>query len=1785
MPRIRINPDSEDAWIIKALGQQEFDIAGSTPEEIDASFSALRQRASQTAIDRDRQNQDSFDAALKQPGLGVSLQSFSEYTPLTKQGKAAKSQQEKTVKSGLQQRTSNRIKSLNEKTANAYSLEDTVDIYKNYDAYKQAGLKSVPSWLKQKHQARIDEESKYAKEAASLVSGIRDEFTDVLGLVTDEERKKGISEYLSKQGKPKEIQEAAKKGVEDNRAKKLQKQIEGLRSAGVPQGREKEIGDQIAGITVETDPYQEFKDKSALGFALDSPRILGDAVARLKSALGAQKFKVDDKEIGLPEEIKSRSLAVLERAIKDGHIDAETGSYNPNWWLATVAGKAGLKGLPDYSTPIGPKLKGVVLNSTGLAAQASSDFEKTIGPRAKRVLDAASPGDAVYEALNNTYDGFADNVQGIMSLAAWDTEPTANYMRKAYESYVKQTEGARPILGFEQAMLNEEASTQMGGQLIAGMKEGVKRLFTDSATAFAGDPFNSIANLVGLARLVNAGLAPLPDGADGAKFKAQAGEFLKKVDDVVNGTAFVNKGIELAKPAVKKVLDTPAVKDIARKARTWFSPYTDQEIAVKNARSVGQKAVSQVEQIYENIQKAKDRGVPERQAAIEAIDKASPEGASFFAKEIIRDKIFRGLVDNPELMVNKIEDPVGAAKAYLNDSVVDLKKHIKEEDLAVAGYQPTFSPRGMYDAPTVKGKKDYETVEVDSTMLAKELDVRIDEMPKSVQEDLFRRTMRIKARLRSGQKMVYPEFRPMEMGGVIRVSQLNPLVDNFALLAAMVDEAKGAPVPVSIRKQDKSMIMGPLAGPKQIIDAIPEVWRTRRGAEFYKNRSTRDVQQLLKDFKEDVPNDYALYLKRARNQNRTNEVNAAAFEELEKLFLESTGLKKDDFYTKTTLGGLSKSVDDYMDELVVRRSYRLPGAATAVPSLYGVGRVTSELGMRPTKSGKQLRPVGPASTATPPGSLDLVQQTVLSDIPRPQQTRLDIPVGLSQRNRQMLAMKETPDRAAFQSAVEEMEAGRIAERDKIVSQMGPEAPFDVEAQSLVEDLLKRSSKFNEGLFAKKLEARSEVLKSAQRQALEAIRERSLRDTRMVLSGMDWDPKQLNPMLFEGAPEQVAARMIESQGEKGQSFVSKMEIEDANDSVRNSFALPKDGAFSVPAYVNDAFQFLVDTDNFINSENKMRKLSSAVKRWFTTRSIGTFANNNMSNIALRALATGRLGAKDLGLSIRDIQSYLKGGRKQDADASSLGLSPQRYEMLKIMDQKGVFDSDVLSREVMDSKLSAMPSDYFQQVLEGVGADKLSKPVAAYNRAMNKLEKGYNLSDVVFKADHVFDSSARFRSNLDALMPGEFVDVPVGKAYTQRVYRSSDGKFKLGGEQGPELFDSDLRRISTEQAIVSANDMYFDYSDIPKIMDRLRATGYDSMLINPFFTWAWKAMYIPFVKKGLAGQVLTGGKNYKTNSRAFRQARNRSILGNELKRQLLLLGGTSMSRKQTAQTQKNKALRILSRFSKDTPYRGIASYALNDSILIGTSGIDFSGANDPLQGMLKKALPAETLGAPVLGDKKEVVSTWADGLKNDAERGFLAEMIKNNPDYEEYMVTKVRSAFPLSQYDTIEATARTLQAGQSLLFSLYDHYANTSPGETKFDATMQLAVGALVGSKDIPKVIKAFKKNSDPSEALAAIFGKRRLDNNVFNLAMDSIAKDWRGNAKDALDLDERPSGGKEEYDYSMKIKMMNAVIRREMQSFYDNVQREAEEAGMQIEKKATRPRFVGALRAEQIRRGE
>ena len=102
MPRIRIRPDSEDAWIIKALGQQEFDIAGSTPEEIDASFAALRQRARQTAVDRNRQNQDSFDAALKEPGLGVSYQSMFEYTPLTKEGRSAKRQQEKKVESGLQ---------------------------------------------------------------------------------------------------------------------------------------------------------------------------------------------------------------------------------------------------------------------------------------------------------------------------------------------------------------------------------------------------------------------------------------------------------------------------------------------------------------------------------------------------------------------------------------------------------------------------------------------------------------------------------------------------------------------------------------------------------------------------------------------------------------------------------------------------------------------------------------------------------------------------------------------------------------------------------------------------------------------------------------------------------------------------------------------------------------------------------------------------------------------------------------------------------------------------------------------------------------------------------------------------------------------------------------------------------------------------------------------------------------------------------------------------------------------------------------------------------------------------------------------------------------------------------------------------------------------------------------------------------------------------------------------------------------------------------------------------
>lgn len=1758
MAVVRIKPGSSASWLIKALGTDTVELDGNTQDELKAAFEELKSRTLAEARERSQRNKDSFDALLEKS----------------------------TVKKRGPESIKQRVEQLNAKSSYRYDPSDVVDIYNNYTTYKQAGLRGVPGWLNEKHAQGEKQRAEAARESASLVSGIADSLG--MNFVTDSARSEGLAEKLAQMAEGALVQKAAAEGVRKNRKKKQESFYSELRSRGAREGQEEQASRSIAKKTVETNPYRKLVNPLTQRSIISAP---GNVKNRVKSELDNMTFEIDGKNQPLPNSVKNRTMQALQEYIDGGYVDENSGEFDPKSWIGVSLGKMGLKGAPKFSSPIGHKLRGVVLNSAGISSQAAKDWEATVGKEAKKVLESDGFLEGSGQVLNNAYNDFTGNIQGLIAIADWDTQPLSDHMRSAWEAYLVQTEGGRPVLGAELKMLDEEASTQMAAQLVEGMKEGVARLFTDTKRSLAGDPFNSLATAVGLARLVNAGGIALPKNI-AADARKSAAEFLSKVDSELTGIPTVMragkkiKDVTLGSKAVQSVLQKPEVQSAIRIAKTISKPYTAQELTVMNARAKGGKLADQVETIYEKIQSGKNKGLSERDAAIQAIDASTQEGAVFFSKEVLRDKLFKGVVDNVELMVNKVENPVAAAKAFLSDNVHELKKHISEEDLAGAGYRPTFVPRGMFDAPTVKGKKVYETVEVDGTMLSKSLDVIVDELPQPTKRELFTQAMRIKNRLRSGQKLAYPEFRPLERGGVPRVSKVNPKVDNLALLVAMVDEAKGGAVPVSILSEDKSFIMGPLAGPKEIIDAIPDAWRRRRGAEFYGDRANRTAEEMLKGFKNGDVNDYALYLKRSRNKER-KEASDKAFNELESLFLESTGLKKNDFYSKTTLGGLSKNVDDYLDELVVRRSYKLPGAAAGVPSLYNIGRPVSDLGISRTRSGDRITQLPPATRATPPGNVDLIQQTVLQDLPSPQQLSVDVPVGLSDRATQALRFKEGAPRRSFQQALQEMEEGRIAKRDEIVAQMGPRATFDVEARNLVDDLVTRASKIDEGAFSKKLKARDEVIKSARNKMIKDLRDQTLADSKFVLGGFEWDTRQLKPMLFEGSPEQVASRMIEAQGEKGRTFLSQSPLEEASPQTINAFNLDKEKQFSVPGYVNDAFEWMSIVDDLGKKTGTYRAIISKIKRFYTTRSISTFANNNISNYMLRGLATGRTSPTELTDALKDIKAYVDSGRKKDALPEEIGISPERYEMLKVMDAKGVFDSDVLSAEVMDSKLSAMPLDALEKGLSAIGATKVSKPLAAYNRAMNKLEKGYNISDPVFKADHVFHNSDEFRRNLDAMEPGSYVDAPVASSYSQRIYRGEDGSHRLGAMNGNVLSDADLKRISTEQAITSANDMYFDYSNVPKMLDLFRAIGLDAVFINPFFTWAWKAMYIPFVKKGLAGQVLTGGRNYKTTSKGFQQARSRAMLANELKRQLMLAGGSSMSRDELSQQRKNRALRVIQRYNLDSPYRGIATYGANESYLQGFSGIDISGANDPVQGLVKQQLSAESLGGELLGSAESVASNFKSKLKNQRQRDYFDTRVKENPDYAKELVEKVRLGFPLAEYDTMSQLAEIFQANQSLYSSFVDHLKNRAPGETVSDAYGELLVAALAGTKDIPKAIKAYNRSGEWKDALAAIRGVRRVDNEVFNKAIDNIRRKWKNNALDVLDLEtiEKNADPAKLRQYSMDRELLNAVIAEEMEKFIEVVAQAARDAGIEVEQKKTRPKMVGILRAEQIRRGE
>ena len=642
------------------------------------------------------------------------------------------------------------------------------------------------------------------------------------------------------------------------------------------------------------------------------------------------------------DEQEKATLDAYDGYVESGYIDSATGKANTELWLETVAGKLGAKGMRKYASPLGEMLKDHLKTRSVLEREAIQGYEDTVGKRAKAALDAEGLGQ-VAEVFKNGAVGFMDTWKGLAALAEWDTDDKKKLLNDAHIEHIRKNEKSRPRLSAELAMIDREANTELAASIGISAAHGFSEMFNDPKKAFVGDPFGMVTNAIALARLAAAGKLLVPAGR-ARDLADAASKFLAVADNQATGIpaaiALLKKGGSLTGLAMNAAAKVARKVPGAATAGRLFRNPSRIELAVGRASQQSNELGIHVKNIDKRVDSLIEEGMSEVDAITVSLKEAPTEAAIHYADALLEDMGISGPASKIE-----IADPQSAVIAYLNGDAKALKELIPEEALEAAGVKPTFTPKGMGPARKRKGKRRTKTVELDSTIVAKQFDDQLSRMPESEVTRIQKEIERIRTRMRSGslKQMEYPFARPEphlspDSPGIQIKYDGNKNVDNQALLVAMAKEADGRPMPVTVFADEASFFNGPLVGPVDIINKIPIEWRTRPKSYSYKG--TSKAPDMLDDFNNGISRDFALYLRRAENIPRGD---TAVFMALKEAFLKRTGLTAAQF-DKTRIGGLGVRADNLVDELIVRRNALTPGAPSGIPASAGIATPFPEVG-------------------------------------------------------------------------------------------------------------------------------------------------------------------------------------------------------------------------------------------------------------------------------------------------------------------------------------------------------------------------------------------------------------------------------------------------------------------------------------------------------------------------------------------------------------------------------------------------------------------------------------------------------------------------------------------------------------------------------------------------------------------------------------------------------------------------------------------------------------------------
>ena len=1538
-------------------------------------------------------------------------------------------------------------------------------------------------------------------------------FVDTL----DVSLKKFATEGMERLDLPKREQEAAAEGVVDVKKKRQHEfRQEAMRRPEIKdlRGSEREAALDNYSRALTNPVINNYSPPG-----LDIPNI-----KYVEERLRDQHYVGGNIQESLPEEVIQRSLRDYQ-ALRDQGAITESGGIVAPWkfWSAVWGGLGG-KGGSKHATPVGELIDRHLTGHRERAERAAKDWKEHVGKRAANVDAQDSQWAKQAEVLYNFAKGYADMWKGLWHLVGGSDEEQMKMLKDAYRAYLVDNRGGRPLFEVDVAMLEREQNKEAVANVFGGFREHLKRMFTDTEKSLKGDPFGFIANMVLAARLINGGLS-LGARAD-AKIRPATAQFLAKADNLLTG---VPQALSLP----KKILPKSVYRRTFGDAKLMFTTPSRIEQVVARATSKGEELGTQAAEAMASVKKKVDGGAEFETAFREAINEAPDQAGEFLSGAFLEQTgMFHGATDI-NLFLGELKDKKAVLTAYLDNDVTALINALPDEMLQAAGMKPAFAAKELIES---KGK-GHETILVDSTIVEKQLDDALSSAKDTAEvKNLLTEVGKIQTRLRGGERAyVHPLMRPhpelleSSPGSTPAKFSANPDIDNRALLIAMAREAKGRPIPVTINTAEKTFFEGPLVGPKELIDSIPVEWRTRLPV-YVRRRDARSPLLVEEIIESGGVSDLALYLQRAKRLKRTNPKAIDAFERLEDFFEEKTGIPVSRLYEEARLGGLTHNADTVM-ELVVRRSSKVPGAPSGVPGLYGIPRPLQYAGV----TGAPVRLDVPKGRPFDIAPHLTARQRKVTKAPRRERAALEKMEQERMEAAQTLRENGIDIYDVVDSAKRAEEGGGAAlqidnaNAEALVRAVNDEPLFTpIQQESMAAQVKKQATKADASTLGKALMDKEALVQIAQEQVMAVRMRDELRIGDDIAKGGAWDERTV-PLLFSGSVSSVSSDLMQNQkgvgrvGNSGPRYVKKMELEPVTDVTRRFTKLGK-GDYTVPGFVNDAFRYLDGMRQaraWVNNlpfawQRGVFKLPSYVgslfKRVLTSLNPPTGGFNAISNTMLRTLVDGNTGP-GLAVVLKDIRTYRK---------NKSALPPEKRALIEAAEEAGVLDANVVADDLNPNKMK-LPSEKIEEVLGSIHpAVPWATGIRPLNVALRAIERVYGATDPLFKLDHIYARVPGVLDNVGALEKGKSVWLNPDKNLWRRVIRGADGELHLGTMDGPVVSRDALVRMVAKDAALSANRLYFDYSDVARGYTMLRGAGVDGLFLNPFVTWAWKALYLPMVKGGLAKEIMRGGRGVETDSPKLLQKQSRSIMGRELWRFMVMNSALAASRDEDMKLSPVIAATLQWGAS---PFFGSVSFGKLDSWVTSRAGINAAGVEEEFMAgyaSLFRDVPVEMndlaqpwehtgdatgkiLERQLQGKMGGKIGPGNRGIASEIQRVFdrdeiadaldlWRDMAKWNPQAHKKFIYDVRSAHPIYEYNTFNTLKNMFQMKKPAVMAFAEYVGDKriKPGEG-YAAMMMYG---LLGSKFLTQLgrdgLAVMSGDKDPS-ILKRAFGVRKIPN--------------------------------------------------------------------------------------------